>query len=57
MIIRQGDIATPVMKLPDLRNTSVNVKQINNPGAAKYLEISYTVKNDGTAPVDLSIIY
>lgn len=43
-------------KLPDLRITSLNVKQISNPSGGKYLEISYTVKNDGTAPVDLSKI-
>ena len=56
VIIQQGDRATPVPKLPDLRITSVNVKQISNPSGGKYLEISYTVKNDGTAPVDLSKI-
>ena len=46
----------PVPKLPDLRITSLNVKQISTPSGAKYLEISYTVKNDGTAAVDLSKI-
>lgn len=46
----------PVPKLPDLRITSLNVKQISNPSGSKFLEISYTVKNDGTAPVDLSKI-
>ena len=46
----------PMPKLPDLRITSVNVKQISTPSGGKYLEISYTVKNDGNAPVDLSKI-
>lgn len=54
--LQQGERAIPVTKLPDLRITSVNVKQISNPSGGKFLEISYTVKNDGTAPVDLSII-
>ena len=52
----KGDIATYVMKLPDLRITSLNVNQISPASGGKYLEISYTVKNDGTAPIDLSII-
>ncbi len=46
----------PAPKLPDLRITSLNVKQISNPSGGKFLEINYTVKNDGTAPVDLSKI-
>ena len=53
---QQTERNTPVPKLPDLRITSVNVTQITNPSGGKYLEISYTVKNDGTAPVDLSKI-
>ena len=53
---QQTERNTPVQKLPDLRITSVNVKHISPPSGGKYLEISYTVKNDGTAPVDLSKI-
>lgn len=54
--LQQPGTNTVVTKLPDLRITSVNVKQITNSTGGKYLEISYTVKNDGNAPVDLSNI-
>ncbi|MGZ8559520.1 MAG: hypothetical protein ACXWWC_14345 [Chitinophagaceae bacterium] len=53
---QQAGTNIPAPKLPDLRITSLNVKQISNPSGGKFLEISYTVKNVGTAPVDLSKI-
>ena len=53
---QQTEKNIPVPKLPDLRITSVNVKQISKPAGDKFLEISYSAKNDGTAPVDLSKI-
>ncbi|MEO6541213.1 MAG: CARDB domain-containing protein, partial [Ferruginibacter sp.] len=53
---QQGVKNMAVPRLPDLRITSLNVAQISNTSGGKYLEISYTVKNEGTAAIDLSKI-
>lgn len=58
--LRQGEKNIPVPKLPDLRITSINVKMFNSQSAdssKRFLEISYTIKNDGTVSIALNTIF
>ena len=57
---QQGENNMPVPKLPDLRITSINVKMYNSQSAdssKKFLEISYTIKNDGKVSIALNTIF
>lgn len=55
---QQGEKNIPVPKLPDLRFTTVNVKMFNSQSAEnKFLEISYTIKNDGYISIALNTLF
>lgn len=58
--LQQSEKNIPVPKLPDLRITSINVKMFNSQSAdssKRFLEISYTIKNDGTVSIALNSIF
>jgi hypothetical protein len=57
--VQQSEKNVPVPKLPDLRITSINVKMYNSQLAdstKRFLEISYTIKNDGPVSVALNTV-
>ena len=58
--LQQGEKNIPVPKLPDLRIKSINVKMFNSQSAdssKRFLEISYTIKNDGIVSIALNTIF
>jgi hypothetical protein len=49
--IKQSGLNTPVPKLPDLKFTNVTVTATATGAGVYTLDVSFTVKNDGTAPI------